>query len=82
MIPLNSSLMRSFSYSKPTVLDKLDAHCLDKRAYLFRLHRRLEPGDWIRFPAAVSKARPVGSRTRKTHIHTRDVGVCGVCVVE
>ena len=41
-------------YLKTTVLDKLEAHCVDKRAYLCRL-RRLD-GDWIRFPA-LSKAR-------------------------
>ena len=40
---------------QPTVLDKLEAHCLEKRAYLCLLLRWLED-DWIRFPA-VSKVR-------------------------
>ena len=31
-----------FQLFKPTVLDKLEAHCLDKHAYLCRLLRRLE----------------------------------------
>ena len=48
-------IQQSFRYLKLTVLDKLEAHCLDKRAYLCHLLRRLE-GDWIRF-AGVSKAR-------------------------
>ena len=76
------SLQRSFSYLKPTVLDKLDAHCLDKRAYLCRLLRRLE-GDWIRFPA-VSKARrgAVGSRTQKTHTHETWGVSLRTCLVE
>ena len=68
----------SLRYSKPTVLDKLDAHCLDKRAYLFRLLRRLE-GDWIRFPA-VSKARRCRQLARERRAtRTRDVGGGGVC---
>ena len=60
-------------------MDKFDAHCLDKRAYLFRLLRRLEATGSVfqlfRKPGAV------GSSTQDAlHSHATREG--GVCVVE
>ena len=74
-------LQQSFSYLKPTVLDKLEAHCLDKRAYLCQLLRRLED-DWICFPG-VSKARHcLQYHAKDVYIRTHAMNGTRGCVVK
>ena len=79
-----SNCVHYFSWDDTAEFQLFEAHCVDKRAYLCRLLRRLE-GDWIRFPA-VSKARRcrqlAHERRVYTYAHTRRTEHAGVCVVE